>query len=215
MRASDSAYTALREEIIEGRLAPGAPLAEIEQSQRLGVSRTPIREAFSRLVADGLATQAPGRGTVVSDISLDDVERLFEVRTPLEVQAVSLAARRGEAEIFAVLAQDFHAATDNPDPSVHYGLAARLDTAIDTAMDNRYLTSSLSSLRVQLVRIRRLAKDQPQRLMESAAEHREVCRSIAERDWRAAEAAMILHLRRSLANITAQRAAFSGSGPRN
>ena len=56
MRASDKAYAALREDIIEWRLAPGTVLAEVEQSERLGISRTPLREALSRLTAEGLTT---------------------------------------------------------------------------------------------------------------------------------------------------------------
>lgn len=207
MRASDSAYTSLREDIIEGRLPPGAPLAEIEQSRRLGVSRTPVREAFSRLLADGLALQAPGRGAVVSEISLDDVDRLFEVRIPLETQGAALAARRGSAEVFTGLAEEFDDARSNPDPAVHYELAAQMDSAVDTAVGNPYLSTMLAGLRVHLVRIRRLARDQPERLTESAAEHREVCRAIAAGDPQAAQAAAMLHLRRSLAYITAQRAA--------
>jgi DNA-binding GntR family transcriptional regulator len=62
MRASDRAYAALREDIIEWRLRPGTVLAEVEQSERLGVSRTPVREALGRLTAEGLTTAAGGRG---------------------------------------------------------------------------------------------------------------------------------------------------------
>ena len=82
MRASDKAYAALRDDIIEWRLAPGTVLAEVEQSERLGVSRTPLREALSRLTAEGLATTAGGRGVVVTDISLEDIDELFELRAP-------------------------------------------------------------------------------------------------------------------------------------
>src|SRR5699024_12715824 len=59
VRASDRAYLTLREEIIEGALAPGSVLGDVEQSARLGLSRTPRREALGRLVADGLSEQAP------------------------------------------------------------------------------------------------------------------------------------------------------------
>ena len=69
MRASDKAYAALRDDIIEWRLLPGTVLAEVEQSARLGISRTPLREALSRLTAEGLTTTAGGRGVVVTDIS--------------------------------------------------------------------------------------------------------------------------------------------------
>lgn len=144
---------------------------------------------------------------MVSDISLNDVDRLFEVRIPLETQGAALAARRGSPEVFARLAEEFGEASSSPDPTVHYALSARLDSAVDAAVGNHYLSTMLANLRVHLVRIRRLARDRPERLAESAAEHREVCRAIAAGDPQAAQAAAMLHLRRSLAYITAQRAA--------
>lgn len=207
MRASDTAYTALQEEILEGQLAPGTVLGEVEQSERLGVSRTPVREAFSRLIAAGLAVQQPGRGTVVSPISLEDVDRLFEVRIPLETQAAGLAARRGAPEAFSTLAREFDDAQYAPVAEKHYLLAARMDEAIAAALDNPYLSAMLGNLRVHLARVRRLAKDQPERLAESAAEHRDICLSIASGDPEMAEAATALHLRRSLAYISEQRQA--------
>jgi len=94
MRASDRAYAALRDDIIEWRLRPGAVLAEVEQSARLGISRTPLREALSRLTAEGLTTAAGGRGVVVTDISLEDIDELFELRETLEGKAAALAAGR-------------------------------------------------------------------------------------------------------------------------
>ncbi|GFZ95674.1 GntR family transcriptional regulator [Nesterenkonia alkaliphila] len=213
MRASDAAYTALQEEILEGSLPPGTVLGEVEQSQRLGVSRTPVREAFSRLVAAGLAVQHPRRGTVVTDISLEDVDRLFEVRIPLESQAASLAAQRGSAEVFTALAEEFDAAQLAPDAESHYRLAARMDQEIDAAVGNPYLSTMLSGLRVHLARVRRLAKDRPDRLARSAAEHRDICLGIASGDPQMAEAATRLHLRRSLGYISQQRQQLSEPEP--
>ena len=94
MRASDKAYEALRTDIVEWRLRPGAVLGEVEQAERLGVSRTPLREALARLVADGLAVQQRGRGAVVSDVSLEHVDDLFALRRALEIESARIAARR-------------------------------------------------------------------------------------------------------------------------
>ena len=77
MRASDRAYAALRDEILEWRLQPGTVLAEVEQAARLGISRTPLREALARLSADGLVEALPGRGLVVTAASFDSVAELF------------------------------------------------------------------------------------------------------------------------------------------
>ncbi|GAA3075131.1 MULTISPECIES: GntR family transcriptional regulator [Actinomycetes] len=221
MRASDRAYRRLREEILDGALAPGTVLGEVEQSERLGVSRTPVREALSRLTADGLADQAQGRGTVVSSVSLGDVDLLFELRLPLEMQAARLAAQRGDPERFTALARRFAQAEDalssaadavpEDQEARYYDLAEELDDAVAQAVDNPYLTGMLRSLRVHLVRVRRLARDEPARLAESAREHRSVCTAIASGDPDTAGAAMLIHLRRSLAYITGRAASPADS----
>ncbi|ABM07158.1 GntR family transcriptional regulator [Paenarthrobacter aurescens] len=208
MRASDRAYSALREDIIEWRLRPGTVLAEVEQSERLGVSRTPVREALSRLTAEGLTTAAGGRGVVVTDISLDSIDELFELRETLEVRAAALAAQRGEPGIFAELHAQLVLApellSDN-DPARHeyYALVGRLDDAIDSAISNTYLANAMRSLRVHLVRVRRLAADDAARLHAAAAEHAAIAEAIAAGNPRLAEAATTLHLHRSLTHVKA------------
>ena len=89
MRASDRAYRTLLDEIQSGRLAAGAVLGEVEQAARLGVSRTPLREALGRLAADGLVVQQSPRVTVVSDVDAGDIRELFELRRALEETAAS------------------------------------------------------------------------------------------------------------------------------
>src|SRR5664279_1603620 len=84
----------LRTLIIEGELAPGARLNERELSERLGVSRTPLREAFRMLAADGLLVQLPNRGAQVVALSRDDVRHAFEVMASLEGLSGELAAQQ-------------------------------------------------------------------------------------------------------------------------
>ncbi|MEQ4567915.1 GntR family transcriptional regulator [Paenarthrobacter sp. CAP02] len=208
MRASDRAYTALREDIIEWRLRPGTVLAEVEQSERLGVSRTPVREALGRLTAEGLTTAAGGRGVVVTDISLENIDELFELRETLEVRAAGLAAERGEPGIFAELHAQLLLAPgllNENDPTRHdyYGLVGRLDDAIDAAISNTYMAHAMRSLRVHLVRVRRLAADDSARLHAAAAEHAAIAEAIAAGNPRLAEAATTLHLHRSLTHVKA------------
>ncbi|HEY8701479.1 MAG TPA: GntR family transcriptional regulator [Arthrobacter sp.] len=208
MRASDRAYTALRDDIVEWRLRPGTLLAEVEQSERLGVSRTPLREALGRLTSEGLTTAAGGRGVVVTDISLEDIDELFELRETLEGRAAALAAERGDPAEFGQLHHQLQAApellgTDDPARHGYYGLVARLDAAIDVAISNAYLAQAMGSLRVHLVRVRRLAADDAARLTAAASEHAAIAEAIAARNPRLAEAATIVHLHRSLAHIKA------------
>jgi DNA-binding GntR family transcriptional regulator len=213
MRASDRAYAALREDIIEWRLLPGTVLAEVEQSERLGVSRTPLREALSRLTAEGLTT-AGGRGVVVTDISLDDIDELFELRETLEGKAAALAAERGDSAVFRELQEELLAAPaliSSADPARHdyYGLVGRLDEAIDAAISNSYLAQAMRSLRVHLVRVRRLAADDAGRLTAAATEHAAIAEAIAAGNPRLAEAATTVHLHRSLSHVKATHPSLS------
>jgi DNA-binding GntR family transcriptional regulator len=208
VRASDRAYSALRDDIVEWRLLPGTVLAEVEQAERLGVSRTPLREALARLSAEGLTTAAGGRGVVVTDISLEDVDELFELRETLEGRAAELAAERGNPDDFAQLHRELLAAPDlisGNDPGRHeyYSLVGRLDSAIDAAVSNSYLAQAMRGLRVHLVRIRRLAADDAIRLAAAAAEHAAIAEAIAAGNPRLAHAATTVHLHRSLSHIKA------------
>src|SRR5699024_1724709 len=147
VRASDRAYLTLREEIIEGALAPGSVLGEVEQSARLGLSRTPLREALGRLVADGLAEQSPRRGIVV----------LAARRAAENVAHQPASTGHSPRELLADLAVRFETATVDlaagADPTAYYALTEELDAAIDSAAGNRHLADALRDVRVHLGRL--------------------------------------------------------------
>ena len=206
MRASEKAYALLREEILDGELAPATVLGEVEQSTRLGVSRTPLREALSRLAAEGLVATHSGRGVVVTELPLESIGELFEVRSALEEQAARLAARRRDRAVFEQLQGELCAAgrlLENGDPARHeyYALVARLDAAIDTAAANPFLVSTLNGVRTHVARIRRIAQDDPDRLREAAREHLMIVDAIVDGSESLAAHATQLHLHRSLKNI--------------
>ncbi|WP_431711631.1 GntR family transcriptional regulator [Glutamicibacter uratoxydans] len=215
MRASDKAYESLRQDIVSWRLVPGTVLAEVEQSARLGVSRTPVREALARLVADGLAIQQRGRGVVVSEVSLDHLTDLFDLRRALECEAARLACHSQRAAEFTELAELFAAAASTTDleqrAEEYYHLVARLDELTDLAANNSYLASALRSLRVHLQRVRRLAKDHPARLASSANEHAQIAQAIARGDATLAQAAVTLHLHQSFQHITKYATELKGT----
>ncbi|WP_062298841.1 MULTISPECIES: GntR family transcriptional regulator [Demequina] len=205
MRTSERVYELLREEILDGTLAPGAPLAEIEQSERLGVSRTPLREALSRLQGDGLVAARGGRGLVVAGLSLDDVHELFEIRAALEVKAASLAAQRRDPAVFEALREEVRAAGerlgDDGSRAGFYALVARMDAAIDRAAANPYLLAALRGVRAHVARLRRLSSDDAARLREATQEHLMILDAIIEGAPTMAAHATELHLHRSLASI--------------
>jgi DNA-binding GntR family transcriptional regulator len=210
MRASEKAYATLRSDIVDWRLPPGTVLAEVELSARLGVSRTPVREALARLSAEGLAEPQSGRGVVVSEISLDHLGELFELRSALECRAAELAAARRDPTVFLDLHEKLNDAgrliTDaDPARRDYYKLAGELDSAIDAAVGNHYLAQSLKSLRVHLVRVRRLSKDNPSRLRDAAREHAAIALAIANGNAAVASAATTVHLDNSLRHLLSSR----------
>ncbi len=223
MRASDRAYRVLLDEIQSGALAPGAVLGEVEQATRLGVSRTPLREALGRLAADGLVVQQSPRVTVVSDLDADDIRELFEVRRALEETAARLAADRSArdrstAAAFAQLAADFAAAHPADDADAYYAVIARFDAELDASVANDYLTAALRTVRTHLVRVRRLALDHPERLVASVAEHRLIASAIADGDAELAAHSTHVHLHNALESILSSMTAAGVSsrpfGPR-
>ena len=205
MRASERAYEALRRDILNWDLPPGSVLAEVELSERLGVSRTPVREAVAKLVADGLADTQRGRGTVVSDVSLDDLADMFALRRILETESARLAASSAQAEKFVPLAEKFrtfaHDPTISNDPGPYYQLITTMDDLIDSAAGNSYISGALTNLRVHLARVRRMAKDDQSRLAASAVEHFTIADAIAQQNPLVASAATVLHLQASLDHI--------------
>ena len=215
MRASDRAYDVLKDDILQWRLAPGTVLGETEQSERLGISRTPLREAITRLAAEGLVDTQRGRAGVVTDVSPTNLTELFELREALETQAARLAARRRSTRVFEALREDFLVAPAVLEQGVagYYELVARLDAAVDAAMANPFLLASLSGLRSHLARARRLAQDNPARLTESVSEHLLIVQAILDRDEMLAAQATAVHLRRSLANLLATADPLGASHP--
>lgn len=204
MRASEIAYERLREDIIQWRLQPGAALGEVELSERLGVSRTPVREALLRLTAEGLVTTDGGRTATVSVVSLDHIRDLYELREALETQAARLAARRRDPSVFQALREDFLrgiAGTAHADSEQSYSIGFQLDAAIYKAAGSVYLINALHELRGPLERIRRYAHNSLGRLRESAAEQLLIVEAIIDQDETLAAQATAVHLHNSLIDV--------------
>lgn len=213
--AGERAYRMLLDEIQSGELPAGAILGEVEQAARLGVSRTPLREALRRLAADGLVVQQSPRVTVVAALDASDIRELFEIRRALEEMSARLAAARGDARVFAALAAEFAdvdlGAAAGRD--AYYALIARFDAALDAAVANDYIAAALRTVRTHLVRVRRMARDKPDRLAASAREHRTIADALAARDGDLAAHATHVHLHNALTGILDSLPADSAADP--
>src|SRR5690606_26018545 len=128
-------------------ISSGTALAEVEQAARLALSRTPIREAFARLTAEGLLVPLAGRGLVVSGLSRETIIELFELRLVLEARAASLVALHRDPETFQTLRDEFVTAPAllerDDDRREYYALIERLEAAMDDAVQSRFLLAAI------------------------------------------------------------------------
>ena len=90
--AAETAYRRLRELVVTGVLAPGVVLNEQDLVDRLGIGRTPVREAIQRLAGQHVLTIFPRRGIAVSKLGLADIQAIFEARETIEAKLAALAA---------------------------------------------------------------------------------------------------------------------------
>ena len=98
---AERAYRELRDRIVTLRLPPGAPLREDELMRELGIGRTPLREAVQRLTLENLVAVQPRRRTLVTDVRVDDIVQITEVRAELEGYAAQVAASVMDADAVA------------------------------------------------------------------------------------------------------------------
>ena len=146
---ADAAYARLKSAIISGAFRPDDELKERELVLRMGISRTPVREALQRLALEGMIWSAPHRGARVRRLDLKEARELFELRHALEGRSSELAARRAGRDAAEALRADAQGTTREDGPTArslllnhkfHTGLAAlagnrRLADAIGHALD--------------------------------------------------------------------------------
>jgi len=135
MTLSERAYFAIRDLIVRLELAPGDVIREDALQDRLGIGRTPIREALQRLARDQFVTVIPRRGMLVSGVDVTELSMLYETRTILEPYATRLACARGRAEHWEAMAAAIDAARgDFPEVTKPDSMVAAM-VAIDEAFD--------------------------------------------------------------------------------
>lgn len=103
MRPADKAYAWIRDRIFAGGFAPGTHLKEAELAGRIGVSRSPVRDALRRLSGEGLVAMERDRGTYVNEFTREEIEEIFQLRAALEAYGAALAAQRMKAPVVAHL----------------------------------------------------------------------------------------------------------------
>lgn len=153
----DVVFNTLRQAILRGELEPGERLMEVALAQKLGVSRTPIREAIRKLELEGLVVMIPRKGAEVACITEKDMRDVLEVRGTLEELAVALACRNMTEEIIQELAaanKMFEAAIVSKDVVRIVDADVNFHDVIYKATDNQRLIQIISNLSEQMYRYR-------------------------------------------------------------
>lgn len=198
----------LRDAIRKGILKPGQRIMEIKLAEELGVSRTPVREAIRKLELEGYVVMMPRRGTYVADMSIRDINEIFEIRTALESLSNGLAAEHiteDELEhlqrLLVVIGGYIKEYEDGPDREAAMDKIVKTDIEFHDllyhAARNNRLVGIIFNLRDQLTRFRTLSMSYPGRLEATLDEHREIVETIANGDGRAARKAAVHHMENS------------------
>lgn len=189
---TERAYRELEELITTLALPPGMVLGEQNLAQRLGIGRTPIREALQRLARDGLVVVMPRRGILVSEINVRTQLRLLETRRVLERLIARLAAERAtreEREVFASLAQDMREAAAHADDLAFMRLDNQFNDLMATASRNEFAVRSLAGMAGLSRRFWYQHYKQAADLPLAVNLHADVCLAVARRDIEEAGAA--------------------------
>jgi DNA-binding GntR family transcriptional regulator len=173
--AADRAYLAIRGLIVSLELAPGAVIDERELMQRLGLGRTPVREALRQLAQEQLVEVFPRRGMFVTGVDVRDLARISEVRAALEPEAARLAAERAtdeERDRLADLSDQIKRGADL------MGLDERIHRAIYSCAHNDLLEKTLGEYYVLAMRIWMIALERAEALEDAVEAHRDLVHAI-------------------------------------
>ena len=196
-KAGDRAYEQLRHLIVSLKIEPGVTVDELSLSKRLGLGRTPIREALLRLAEENLVTIIPRRGTRIAPIDLGELKEVEDMRWNLEALAARWAAttideRQLEALEHLIDRAESGAFIDTDDWDVE--VDRRFHSIIAAASQNRYLVRELSHLYNLSIRLQYASRSQMATVGEELFDYRRIIEALRAHDPDAAEEGMHEHL---------------------
>jgi len=183
------AYEKIRALVLDGEMAPGARLSQLELAERLGVSRTPVREALRRLAGEGLVDALPQRGFRVAELGLPAVMRRLEVRSLLEPGIARLAAERAGPDDLERLAEDIERERRARSSEAAHDASRDFHLDLARAAHNDELVSVLEALWIVEVGRRLLARraSAPDWQDNDVREHEAILAAVGAGDGEAAE----------------------------
>lgn len=190
-------HEAIKAGIREGVLVPGQRLREREVAEWLGVSRTPVREAFRMLQAQGVLSQGKGDSLVITTLSEADMRELYRIWADMEAISARYAARQASRDDIERLHEVAARWDEHLEPNALGRLNQDFHRAIQAAAHNRYLSRALDAIDDSLALLGLNTYTVPGRPAEAGREHLEIVRAIALRDEQAAFQAGRLHIERA------------------
>ncbi len=202
-RLTDAAYRTLKEQILAQAFEPGQRLNVDELAGRMGMSRTPVKDALNALANEGLVEILPRKGTFVAELSPDTIAEVFELRRALELLAAELLVDRvSDADIARL--RDRLVALDAPptggaDTDEHLQRNLAFHRLFVELAGNRTLMEMYEELNahIQIARVHARWQNWQQRRQQEREEHYAILRALEVRDWPRLAAAVNAHIRRS------------------
>lgn len=199
---ADQAADAVRQFIVDGRLADGERINEVHLSVLLGVSRTPVREALARLASEGTLTSSPNLGYFVRPLAVDEFEQLYALRPLLDPEALRLAGLP-DARTLARLREINRALDAAKDAEAAIGLDDEWHRALIAACPNRILLEMIDGLIHRTRRYELALLRETREVHRATREHEAVHKALAAKDLGAACAALKRNLESGRAPVVA------------
>jgi len=191
-------FQILENDILSGKYRQGDYLNELKLSEEMGVSRTPIREAFRQLELEGLVVYTPNRGVMVRGFSEEDIRDIYQIRLMIEGMTARRAAENITPEYLKELEETLELEkfyTDKGDAAQIAALDSRFHEAIYQASGSRLLIKTLKAFHHYVKYIRNISLSDPERAKKTYAEHKAIYEAMLEGDRELAEILTEQHIR--------------------
>ncbi len=193
-----TAYEYIKNKITMCEYAPNQILSESAIQEELGFSRTPVRDAISRLAQEGLLKVIPKCGIVVTDLTFSDIRMIFEVRALIEPYALRNYGVKLDTDEIVRFAKIFRDNLNRPLDWKMYQLDDQFHSMLISTLPNVYLHDVYSRIQTQNTRLRVMSvQHEIGRSIETCEEHLQITDACLAQDWEAAAQAMTHHLQRS------------------
>lgn len=187
-------YDYLYNGILSGDIPLGSPIAELELGQKLGLSRSPVREALKRMEGEGLVSHYLGRGTFVTDITVKDLEEIFELRIMFELHSLPSACKYMDDDTLSDLQNAFENLNENSTEQQYFDANHLLHSSIISYGGNLRLEKFYNMLLVQFSIVNRISARDPEHFKTSRAVHLNIVKAMKERNVEHAQELLKEHL---------------------